>query len=515
MNTIIIGGLMTGFGSFAMAGKNKTIKNHKHKSKTTEFYYHTYGGFIKDDGNVSHRTEGSASYFRAGQDDINKDGIWFREGPFSKNVQFGDQNNGNKADTNDPHNQDPNNQNAYPAIAWGHPETHPWVSEGGPGDDIGGASGIGLIGYGYKDTGNKKNRGRRRIVVGDNAVLYPLGGMQHHNFPITFGGTMSTWISWNMELYDKKGKRIFKGNNIFHMYQWETINVTLDDIGNFTSDPNGCPRSIIDSTGMSALAFNTMQSAKYPYWPQNGHDFLFKSDGDTETSICSDAFGYIGGTNKVDFSIGKKRYTIKVDGFWHYHEELEGCPKLNRDLFNVPMSDDDKYWQIKCFTRSPTFWSGENNVNTGWVRLQIVDKEKSGQGNTCKDIKPIDSLALRWQGDKTIGKINVWFSEVGKGGNPPAQVITEPVDPNGLLIVNGLSEDNPKDIVLELFDENGNKIGESIFHLSCSEEDLNDPSDCGGTVGSGKNDDPGWIKQWGFEGMGGMGGNPEDFCSAH
>lgn len=46
--------------------------------------------------------------------------------------------------------------------------------------------------------------------------------------------------------------------------------------------------------------------------------------------------------------------------------------------------------------------------------------------------------------------------------------------------------------------------GQSTFHLSCSDEDINGPEDCGKVAGDGKAL-AGYINQWIFEGMAGSG----------
>ena len=38
---------------------------------------------------------------------------------------------------------------------------------------------------------------------------------------------------------------------------------------------------------------------------------------------------------------------------------------------------------------------------------------------------------------------------------------------------------SPNDVTRKIFDAAGNKLGESVFHLSCSDGDMNGVDDCG------------------------------------
>jgi hypothetical protein len=53
------------------------------------------------------------------------------------------------------------------------------------------------------------------------------------------------------------------------------------------------------------------------------------------------------------------------------------------------------------------------------------------------------------------------------------------------VTVNGFAG-SPNDVTWEVFDQFGVKIGDSIFHLSCSDGDMNGPEDCGKLAGDGK-----------------------------
>ena len=59
-----------------------------------------------------------------------------------------------------------------------------------------------------------------------------------------------------------------------------------------------------------------------------------------------------------------------------------------------------------------------------------------------------------------------------------------------------------KDTVLDI---SGPVSGESKFHVSCSDDDMNGPEDCGTAQGDGKSDDDDLLNLWIFEGMAGDG----------
>lgn len=61
---------------------------------------------------------------------------------------------------------------------------------------------------------------------------------------------------------------------------------------------------------------------------------------------------------------------------------------------------------------------------------------------------------------------------------------------------------SPNDVYWEIFDPaTGQKLGESNFHLSCSDDDMDGPEDCGKYEGDGKKNELGLINDWILEGM--------------
>lgn len=96
--------------------------------------------------------------------------------------------------------------------------------------------------------------------------------------------------------------------------------------------------------------------------------------------------------------------------------------------------------------------------------------------------KPIDSLTMIWGGSQTI-RIKAWKGAVGS----TLLADIDNIVPDQAVTVNDYAG-SPNDVYWEIFNAGtNNKIGESTFHLSCSDEDMNGPEDCGKNQGNGKN----------------------------
>jgi len=109
--------------------------------------------------------------------------------------------------------------------------------------------------------------------------------------------------------------------------------------------------------------------------------------------------------------------------------------------------------------------------------------------------KPIDSLTMIWGGTQSI-RIKAWKGTVGSTLLADIDGIT-----NGQEVTVSGYAGAPNDVIWEIFDTGtDNKIGESTFHLSCSDEDMNGPEDCGKYQGDGKAK-PGYINEWILAGM--------------
>jgi hypothetical protein len=115
--------------------------------------------------------------------------------------------------------------------------------------------------------------------------------------------------------------------------------------------------------------------------------------------------------------------------------------------------------------------------------------------------KPIDALSMIWDGTQSV-RIKAWK------GNPGSLLLAD-IDNVAIgdeVTVSGFAG-SPNDVVWEVFEAGtSTKIGESKFHLSCSDNAMNGPEDCGARQGDGKGNDANLINDWIFEGMVGAGG---------
>ena len=102
-----------------------------------------------------------------------------------------------------------------------------------------------------------------------------------------------------------------------------------------------------------------------------------------------------------------------------------------------------------------------------------------------------------WNGQVEPIHVKAWYGTVG------STLLSEPSDImiGDEVTVSGYAG-SPNDVTWEIFDQtSGNKLGESEFHLSCSDDDMNGEEDCGKPEGDGKSNDAGLINAWLLEGM--------------
>jgi hypothetical protein len=117
---------------------------------------------------------------------------------------------------------------------------------------------------------------------------------------------------------------------------------------------------------------------------------------------------------------------------------------------------------------------------------------------SCKKAKPIDELSMEWGGAGAI-RVRAW--DGSPGGTLLADI--DPVNPGDLVVVDGMGG-SPKDQIWELYLPGTlTKIGESQFHISCSDQNMNGVEDCGNNQGNGKNNYPFNNNNWILEGMSG------------
>jgi len=116
--------------------------------------------------------------------------------------------------------------------------------------------------------------------------------------------------------------------------------------------------------------------------------------------------------------------------------------------------------------------------------------------------RPIDALTMIWNGTESIRVV----PHKGDASKPVAACMTNmdancnDVSVGEIVTVSGLTG-SPNDIIWELFRvSNGTKLGNSDFHISCSDRDMDGAEDCGKAEGDGKGLS-GFINEWIFEGM--------------
>lgn len=177
-------------------------------------------------------------------------------------------------------------------------------------------------------------------------------------------------------------------------------------------------------------------------------------------------------------------------------------------------SDADPTTPNTGLASAVTLMSGETNrtVDAGVIckacpvsvdkKCQIAQPPPTS-GFVCSDAKPIDSLTMTWTGQDGI-YIKAWQ------GTPGTNLLATkgPIAKGEKVTVAGMAG-TPNNQTWEIFsglpDPGSTKIGESQFHISCSDSEMNGPEDCGKMQGNNKLDDATLINLWKFEGMAGNG----------
>jgi hypothetical protein len=114
---------------------------------------------------------------------------------------------------------------------------------------------------------------------------------------------------------------------------------------------------------------------------------------------------------------------------------------------------------------------------------------------------PMESLTMIWNGAAPI-RVKAWKGAVGS-------TLLADVDnlaPGQEITVTGYSG-APNDVIWEIFTAGtSTKIGESTFHISCSDDDMDGPEDCGKAEGDGKGK-AGFVNTWILGGLVTAGGS--------
>ncbi len=126
--------------------------------------------------------------------------------------------------------------------------------------------------------------------------------------------------------------------------------------------------------------------------------------------------------------------------------------------------------------------------------LILISCGGAGGGNFDCDGK-IVQMSMIWNGTQAV-TIKAWDGAVGSTliGN------FGPLNPGDEVTVGPLN--GPNDSIWEIFSAaSGQKIGESKFHRSCSDSDMNGPEDCGKAEGNGKQNDSNFLNLWILNGL--------------
>ena len=120
------------------------------------------------------------------------------------------------------------------------------------------------------------------------------------------------------------------------------------------------------------------------------------------------------------------------------------------------------------------------------------------QGGDFACAKPLDALTMIWDGSQEVG-VRAWKDE-------PGEILLHTQDnilPGDEVEVTGYAPKDGNDVIWEIYDTDtsGSKLGESVYHMSCSDDDMDGAEDCGKREGDGKNNGGGFINDWLLEGM--------------
>jgi hypothetical protein len=114
--------------------------------------------------------------------------------------------------------------------------------------------------------------------------------------------------------------------------------------------------------------------------------------------------------------------------------------------------------------------------------------------------KPIDELSMVWNGDRDGVTVMAYKGDT----NSPLLGTVTGVKRGDVVTVNGYAGSG-NDVIWEIFAANDAgtmvKIGESTFHLSCSDDGMDGAEDCGMPEGDGKGKTAGFLNAWLLEGM--------------
>jgi hypothetical protein len=115
--------------------------------------------------------------------------------------------------------------------------------------------------------------------------------------------------------------------------------------------------------------------------------------------------------------------------------------------------------------------------------------------------RPIDALTMIWNGQAPNHNVAVKIVAHKGGLTAPVIATIDNIPVGGEVTVSGMGG-TPNDQIWEIFLAGTmTKLGNSTFHISCSDNDMDGAEDCGKAEGNGKTTSTSWINEWTFEGM--------------
>ncbi len=141
--------------------------------------------------------------------------------------------------------------------------------------------------------------------------------------------------------------------------------------------------------------------------------------------------------------------------------------------------------------------------NSGCV-IEASSETPPGGGGTFTCSKDIDALTMIWQpeaGSPAAGQdvyVKAWKDTPGE-----TLLFADDVALGGEFTVSGYAPKDGNDVVWEIFASSSSTtpLGTSVFHLSCSDSEMNGAEDCGKRQGDGKGNDSSRLNDWLFEGI--------------
>ena len=110
--------------------------------------------------------------------------------------------------------------------------------------------------------------------------------------------------------------------------------------------------------------------------------------------------------------------------------------------------------------------------------------------------KPIEVLTMIWDGAEPV-RVKAYKGSVGSD----LLADIDNIEVGDEISISGYTG-SPNDVFWEVFQAaTDNLIGLSKFHVSCSDQEMNGPEDCGNREGDGKNNEPDLINDWLLEGI--------------